>query len=309
MKRLFNLLLPLVLCAPVSSTAQCDLEIVGFNPLSTALTVAVHHGHCGTEADSVGEFLLGVTFDPPLPDNPFTCMYQNGWAQLIFPLDFPGFNIGEGNDNILQSGDTVTFNLNEVPYFGSGTAQCWLEAMADGVYLEQSCVVLAVTQINDSESLTGSAGVGGFPYPDDNLWNNFLEFSLVDPWDQIGPGCDPPPPPVGEVPEHEPESDPCNDDVVYIPNAFTPNGDGINDVFQPVVAGDCWLWYRFQIFNRWGVKVFDSEHPGDIWRGENRSRWGLGKSYCQDGVYFWMLTGYKKSNHWVDLNGHVTLLR
>lgn len=303
-----HVLLAAAMSVALDGTSQCDMEIIGFNPLSTNITLAVNHGHCGTAADSVGEFLLGITFDPPLPNNPFSCMYANGWATLIFPLDFPGFSIGEGPDNILQTGDTITFALNEVPYFGSGSAQCWMEAMSEGVYLEQSCVVLAITQINDSESLDGSQGVGGFPYPDEDLWNNYLEFSLTDPWDQVGIGCDVPPPPLGEVPP-EPELDPCNDDIIYVPNAFTPNGDGKNDVFQPVLSGDCWLWFRFTVFNRWGQRVFESNHPGDIWRGENNSKWGLGKSYCPDGVYMWMITGQKRGDVWTDLHGHVTLLR
>lgn len=41
---------------------------------------------------------------------------------------------------------------------------------------------------------------------------------------------------------------------VYIPNSFTPNGDGVNDVFG--VVGQGYLWYDLEIFNRWGQKVF-----------------------------------------------------
>jgi len=176
--------------------AQCDLEILGFSPLTTNITLVVNDGHCGTEADSVGEFLLGITFDPPLLSNPWPCMYDDGWASLIFPLDFPAFNIGEGDD-----------------------------------------------------------------------------------------------------------------DIIYVPNAFTPNNDGKNDVFQPVLTGDCWLWYRFQVFNRWGKKVFESDYPGDAWRGEVNTKWGRGESYCADGVYMWMITGQKYGNVWTDLHGQVTLLR
>jgi gliding motility-associated-like protein len=43
---------------------------------------------------------------------------------------------------------------------------------------------------------------------------------------------------------------------VYIPNAFTPNGDGVNDVFS--VFGTTLQSVSMQIFDRWGEKVFDS---------------------------------------------------
>lgn len=306
--KIMRLMMAAAMTVALNCAAQCDMEILGFNPLTTNITLVVNGGHCGTEADSIGEFLLGITFDPPLIDNPWPCMYQNGWASLIFPLDFPGFNIGQGDDDILQTGDTITFALNEVPFFGSGSAQCWMEAMADGVYYEEHCVIMTITQINDSESLTGSQGLGGFPYPDENLWNNWIEFTQVSPWNQIGVDCDAPPPPLGEVPP-EPEYDPCNDDVIFVPNCFTPNNDGKNDVFRPVLSGECWLWFRFTVYNRWGRKVFESDHPGDIWRGENNSKWGQGRSYCPDGVYLWMITGQKYGNVWTDLHGHVTLLR
>ena len=132
--RIIHFLMAAAMTVALDCAAQCDLEILGFSPLTTNITLVVNDGHCGTEADSVGEFLLGITFDPPLLSNPWPCMYDDGWASLIFPLDFPAFNIGEGDDDILQSGDTITFALNQVPFFGSGSAQCWLEAMADGVY-------------------------------------------------------------------------------------------------------------------------------------------------------------------------------
>ena len=295
----------LLVLLPKFLLAQCDLELVGFDPISTALKIIVHDGHCGTPADSVGEFLLGITYDPPIPDNPFECMYENGWAQLIFPLNFPGFEIGQGADNILQSGDTITFLLTDVPFFGSGTAQCWMDAMDDGVYYEDACVVIAITQINDSDSFTGQPGLGGFPYPDENVWNNYLEFSLSE-WNTL---CAAPPPPYPtEIP---PETDPCEDDIIYVPNAFTPNNDGKNDIFQPVLSGDCWLWYEFFVFNRWGKKVFESDYPGDIWRGDINTKWGQkpGKTYCADGVYFWIIRGQKRGDVWVELTGTVTLLR
>ena len=52
---------------------------------------------------------------------------------------------------------------------------------------------------------------------------------------------------------------------LYIPNAFTPNGDGINDFFGAVGEGiDS---YRLRIFNRWGVLVFETTNLNHQWDG------------------------------------------
>ena len=53
--------------------------------------------------------------------------------------------------------------------------------------------------------------------------------------------------------------------LIYIPSAFTPNGDGINDVFEP--KGDGVLSYSMQIFDRWGALVFESTSEEKGWDG------------------------------------------
>jgi gliding motility-associated-like protein len=55
--------------------------------------------------------------------------------------------------------------------------------------------------------------------------------------------------------------------IVYIPNAFTPNNDGLNDGFQVIVSG--YVEYEFFIFNRWGQQVFHSTNPNDVWYADN----------------------------------------
>lgn len=60
-----------------------------------------------------------------------------------------------------------------------------------------------------------------------------------------------------------------NDFQVYIPNSFTPNNDGRNDYFQPVMEGlEFVTKYDFKVFNRWGEVVFSSEDPSDAWEGD-----------------------------------------
>lgn len=54
---------------------------------------------------------------------------------------------------------------------------------------------------------------------------------------------------------------------IYFPNAFTPNNDGINEVFSPVGNTSMANSYKLQIYNRWGQKIFESQNPDIGWDG------------------------------------------
>jgi gliding motility-associated-like protein len=51
-----------------------------------------------------------------------------------------------------------------------------------------------------------------------------------------------------------------------VPNAFTPNNDGINDCFGIRNCGEITL-EDFSIFNRWGQRVFETKNPSECWNG------------------------------------------
>ncbi len=52
---------------------------------------------------------------------------------------------------------------------------------------------------------------------------------------------------------------------LYVPNTFTPNGDGLNDTFG--VAGEAIKDFRMQIFNRWGQLIFETSNANERWDG------------------------------------------
>lgn len=72
---------------------------------------------------------------------------------------------------------------------------------------------------------------------------------------------------------------------MFVPNAFTPNGDGLNDVFAPVALGVNDEDYSLQIFNRWGQIIFESNSLSRPWDGRIQSTGEL----APGGVYIWKI--------------------
>ena len=87
---------------------------------------------------------------------------------------------------------------------------------------------------------------------------------------------------------------------VYIPNAFTPNGDADNDVFLPVGYGLSQI--RLSIFDRWGTQIFagDENNPG--WDGKLKGK------VCEQGVYIYQVEIKTMAGNTIKKVGHVTLL-
>ncbi|MBK9762644.1 MAG: gliding motility-associated C-terminal domain-containing protein [Flavobacteriales bacterium] len=63
---------------------------------------------------------------------------------------------------------------------------------------------------------------------------------------------------------------------MHVPNAFTPDGDGINDGFVPIFNLPWVDKYEFLIFDRWGERLFTSTTPGEVW-GRQLPRRGCGE--------------------------------
>ena len=72
----------------------------------------------------------------------------------------------------------------------------------------------------------------------------------------------------------------CNTEI---PTAFTPNNDGYNDKLQ--VFYNCPIRnFKFEVYNRWGEKVFEADNVNDVWNGEH------GEKKCASALYVWILT-------------------
>lgn len=89
---------------------------------------------------------------------------------------------------------------------------------------------------------------------------------------------------------------------LYTPNAFTPNGDGINDKFYPLTI--CTFeHYECLIFNRWGELIFKTSNQTDKWDGKYKG------SDCSVGVYVYLITYKFPTQQTKNAYGTITLLR
>ncbi|MBS1582067.1 MAG: PKD domain-containing protein [Bacteroidetes bacterium] len=91
---------------------------------------------------------------------------------------------------------------------------------------------------------------------------------------------------------------------VFVPNAFTPDNDGVNDLFVPVVSDQVEKDYILRIFDRWGTEIFTSAEPGKGWDGTVK-----GEAPKTD-IYAWRLLARSSVDRIMrEYIGHVTLLR
>lgn len=88
---------------------------------------------------------------------------------------------------------------------------------------------------------------------------------------------------------------------VYVPNSFTPDGDGVNDLFAPI--GHDLSDYEFSVFDRWGELIFASTSPDQTWDGK------VGGAEPKQDVYVWKLKTSGRRFGPVEYVGNVTLIR
>jgi len=95
------------------------------------------------------------------------------------------------------------------------------------------------------------------------------------------------------------------DVIIYVPNAFTPNEDGINDIFIPVTVGIDPDNYDFWVFDRWGNMIFYTDEITEGWNGIVLG----GSELCQIDTYVWKIKCKDVLDKRHDLIGRVSLIR
>ena len=92
--------------------------------------------------------------------------------------------------------------------------------------------------------------------------------------------------------------------VPYIPNTFTPNGDGLNDEFRITgVPPENITRFNLQIYNRWGQSVFATTDIRQGWDGK------LNGDFCPEGIYTWVIYYEDNKKTRVSNKGSVMILR
>lgn len=90
----------------------------------------------------------------------------------------------------------------------------------------------------------------------------------------------------------------------YVPNSFTPNDDGINEIFSPLGTGVSETDYEFMIFDRWGSEIFKTNRWGDGWNGKVKE----GGKLVQLGTYVWMVRVFDIQGNFHQYTGRVSVI-
>jgi gliding motility-associated-like protein len=91
--------------------------------------------------------------------------------------------------------------------------------------------------------------------------------------------------------------------MVYMPTAFTPNGNSVNDFYPDNKFHDLGLFYEVKLFNRWGQKIADFNSPSLNWDGN------LNGVPAPEGVYAYLVTWIGCDNKRRTLTGNFQLMR
>jgi gliding motility-associated-like protein len=89
--------------------------------------------------------------------------------------------------------------------------------------------------------------------------------------------------------------------VMTVPNAFSPNGDGRNDTFKCYSSNIS--AYHFQVFDRWGELMFETDDPGTGWDGTKNG------NFCPGEIYVWIISYLNDNNGNEVVRGTVLLIR
>ncbi len=93
-----------------------------------------------------------------------------------------------------------------------------------------------------------------------------------------------------------------------LPNVFTPNGDGVNDIYGPIPPYQGVTKVDMQVFNRWGRRVFSTEDPEILWDGTDENS----HQPCSEGVFYYSCEVYVQTlvgEYSYPLHGSITLIR
>jgi gliding motility-associated-like protein len=92
--------------------------------------------------------------------------------------------------------------------------------------------------------------------------------------------------------------------LIFIPNAFTPDNNGLNDIWMPTITGFDTETFDMSIYDRWGKEIFKSLDLHQGWNGK-----GSDGKICMEGVFTYIIyiTDLRGKEH--KIMGHVSIIR
>ncbi|MCC6725085.1 MAG: gliding motility-associated C-terminal domain-containing protein [Saprospiraceae bacterium] len=206
------------------------------------------------------------------------------WVELI-KLDIEGCSLRKKelvevveNKNTVQAGNDENIRLGD-------------SILLNATYSSSSDVSLVWTSLNSDEEIDAPYNLNTYAWP---FQSDVFTITLTDE-----KGC---------TVSDEMRVSVNNDGGIYIPNAFSPNGDGNNDVFMIYAGNNVDTIMTFEVFDRWGNRVFENynftaNEEKDGWNGEHK---GI---LLNPAVFAWKARINYINGEEKELTGDVTLVR
>lgn len=244
------------------------------------------------------------------------------------PYSFQWFD--EANDSWVEFGESLSLTpANDMHIYVVATDQCGSVAQSETVVVYAYAMPDASFEFYPQEDIT-TYNTAVHYFGDSSVFEHsahweFSEFTNEHGWQLIGTSSEVNP--VFTYPNAGPgdyqaclyvmsdggcESSLClpleilGEYYMYVPNAFTPNEDGINDLFGPVMMGVDPASFEFFVLNRWGETLFYTNDVDQQWNGSGV----MGTHYVPNGVYSWKITVRQLDDVEIkQYTGHVTVIR
>lgn len=282
------------LCAGSSEDIEASLYTI--QATNTAQMQLAPDGKIYVARGISGETMLGVINNPDLKGN--ACNYVN-LGQSVAPnassLGLPNFVV-ERSDKIKPPAFLYTVDTNNNCHTVSFSC------------LPAACVSVAddIKSVawNFGDVVSGEANVSFLPtpahiYPRPGRYNVSLIYYYLCGADTLSQEINIP---EGTCADRSPDFSPCTGAGYSVPNAFTPNGDGINDMFC-LQGWNCTTDFNMSVFNRWGEKMFESSDHAFCWPGTYNGK------VLEPDVYVFIIWAKRNDQSWIDLKGNLMLIR
>lgn len=198
-------------------------------------------------------------------------LWQDNSTTSTFEVTQPGVYWAKVEVNNCSFSDTIEVSYNPLPFIDLG--EDIIECQFGNILLDANTPNASYLWSDSSTAPTLSVSQSGNYWVEVTVENcsSFDEINI-----QIG-DCDV---------------------TIEMPNVFTPNNDGINDIFKPVYSKGI-TSMRIQILNRWGNLVYETDHPNIDWNGQD----------VNTGTYFWIINYIDIYGNENRIHGYVELLK